>query len=777
MKFTDGYWMNKRKYNITYLKQPYAVSCCNNCINVLYTPYVVSNKGMTLSGPNLEVTYSSAAENIIKVSIVHFKGSADNKPEFELSEDNGFTAQVSENEENVEISAGSLRAVISKGSDRLAEFFYSDRRLTANGPRSTAYISENLSFPSDPDSDLYPFWMCPSDTKGTYIRELLDLDPDEYIYGFGEKFTPFIKNGQTADIWNCDGGTCTDQSYKSVPFYISSAGYGVFVNSSDRVSFEAASDIVSGVSFSLRGERLEYYIIAGKDPKEVLMRYTALTGRPSLPPAYTFGLWLSTSFITEYNEKTVMSFIDGMKQRDIPLQVFHFDCLWMKEYEWTNFEWNRDAFPEPEKMIEKITSRGISVCVWINPYIAQRSALFDEGVAGGYFLRNTDGSIFQCDLWQPGMAIVDFTNPDACIWYSQKLEKLCDMGITNFKTDFGERIPHNVRYFNNMDPVSMHNYYSYLYNKTVFSVLEKRYGKNKACVFSRSATAGCQKYPVHWGGDCTARYSSMAESLRGGLSLCCSGFGFFSHDIGGFEETATPDIYKRWCAFGLLSTHSRLHGNSTYRVPWLFDDESVDVLRFFTKLKGRLMPYLYNQAVKTSVTGIPMMRAMFLEFPDDPVCLTLDKQYMLGDSLLAAPVFNDRSEAKFYLPEGIWTDIITNEKYNGARYINKKCTYMEMPLLVRDSSIIVYGDFKDNFEYDYIKNCVVTLYSTGDGKAETEVADCDGNIIFSITACRKGKELNISFTPTDKDFVFAVNGTDIYEIIKPDGRYSREYVL
>ena len=232
----------------------------------------------------------------------------------------------------------------------------------------------------------------------------------------------------------------------------------------------------------------------------------------------------------------------------------------------------------------------------------------------------------------------------------------------------------------------MHNYYSYLYNKTVFDALKEYYGENKACLFARSATAGCQQFPVHWGGDCSATYVSMAETLRGGLSLCCSGFGYFSHDISGFEATASPDIYKRWCAFGLLSSHSRLHGNCTYRVPWLFDEESVDVLRFFTELKGRLMPYIYTQSVKTSQTGVPMMRAMFMDFPEDLVCLNLDKQYMFGDSLLTAPIFNENSQAVFYLPEGKWTDIITDKTYEGGKYYKTTCSYTEIPLMAKENS-------------------------------------------------------------------------------------------
>jgi alpha-D-xyloside xylohydrolase len=251
--------------------------------------------------------------------------------------------------------------------------------------------------------------------------------------------------------------------------------------------------------------------------------------------------------------------------------------------------------------------------------------LFDEGLAGGYLVKCANGDVWQWDRWQAGMALVDFTNPAARAWYAGKLRALLDMGVDCFKTDFGERIPTDVVYFDGADPSKMHNYYAYLYNQTVFGTLEEARGPGEAVVFARSATTGGQQFPVHWGGDNTATFESMAESLRGGLSLTLSGFGFWSHDIGGLEQTATPDLYKRWCAFGLLSSHSRLHGSQSYRVPWLFAEEAVAVLRFFTKLKCRLMPYLYGAACEAHETGVPVMRAMLLEFPDDPTCAHLDR--------------------------------------------------------------------------------------------------------------------------------------------------------
>lgn len=764
MKFADGFWLNKKGYNVHWSAQAYEITPVKNGLNIYATTTYIQNRGMTLGGPCLDIDITSTQKNVIKISMTHYKGGLDNKPKFELNEDQGYTPEIVEKDDCWELISGDTKAVIDKYKWSI-QYYYKDKRLTGGAWRSSAYIEESkfvteTRLSAQADDNFYAF---PKERESAYIRDQLTMNVGDYYYGFGEKFTPFVKNGQNVEIWNADGGTCSEQSYKSIPFYVCSSGYGVLVNSTDKVSFEVCSDTVSKVSFTVPGEKLEYFIIAGENIHEVLSNYTDLTGKPALPPAYTFGLWLTTSFTTDYNEETAVSFIDGMAERDIPLQVFHFDCFWMKEFEWCNLEWDKRQFPDPEGMLSRLkTDKGLQICVWINPYIAQRSKLFDEGMEGGYLIKNPDGSVFQCDMWQPGMGIVDFTNPAAVKWFQSKLEKLCEMGVTCFKTDFGERIPTEVKYYDGSDPVAMHNFYTYLYNKAVFEVLEKYYGKNKACLFARSATVGGQKFPVHWGGDCSAEYTSMAETIRGGLSLCMSGFGFFSHDMSGFEATATPDIYKRWAAFGLFSTHSRLHGNSSYRVPWLFDEESVDVLRHFTKLKGKLMPYIWAQAIKTHETGVPMMRAMVVDFENDPAALTLDRQYMFGDSILVAPILNDQGLAEFYVPEGKWVDIQTGEVFEGNKFYRRKYDYFGLPALARPDSIIAYGAFERDFEYDYLDGAEFVVYAPSEGKELTaDVYDTEANKVFTLTAVRRGDKLIVSHTPTDKKFTVKVIGADV----------------
>ena len=581
--------------------------------------------------------------------------------------------------------------------------------------------------------------------EGPFMRCQMDVDIGERLYGLGERFTPFVKNGQVVDMWNEDGGTCSEIAYKNIPFYLSSKGYGVLVNSSGKVSFELCSEVVTRAQFSLPGEKLDFMVVGGGDCKTALENYTALTGRPALPPAWSFGLWLTTSFTTSYDEKTVRSFVDGMAERDIPLHVFHFDCFWMKENEWCSFTWDDAMFDDAPAMLRRMKEeRGLKICVWINPYIGQKSPLFREGMERGYLLKRPNGDVWQWDLWQAGLAVVDFTNPAATAWYQGKLRALLDQGVDCFKTDFGERIPTDVAYYDGSDPELMHNYYAYLYNKCVFDLLEEYKGKGQACLFARSATVGGQKFPVHWGGDCSSNYLSMAESLRGGLSLCLSGFGFWSHDISGFEGTAPAHVYKRWAAFGLLSTHSRLHGSKSYRVPWLFGEEAVEVLRKFTKLKCTLMPYLYAAAVETHRTGLPSMRAMVLEFPEDIPCLDLDRQYMLGDRLLVAPVFTESGDVDYYLPAGTWTNLLDNRVVEGGRWLHEVHDFLSLPLMVRENTLLPIGADDHNVEYDYGKDLTLHLFALKD-QARADVKDMGGGDLLTAWAKNENGSVTVTF--------------------------------
>ena len=661
MKFTDGNWLHLKGVTPNYASEVYDWSHDANSLTMIVPCHAINHRGDTLGGANLTITLTSPRPDVIGIKLVHHAGVNAKQPSFDV-ERIDCPVEIGSDADWICLTSGSLTARIAKKGYRI-EFLREGKPITTSPARGAAYMEVA--------------------EEGNFILDKLTLGVGELVYGLGERFTAFVKNGQVVDIWNEDGGTCSNQAYKNIPFYLTNRGYGVFVNHTGRVSFEVATERTSRVQFSIPGESVEYFVIDGPTPKEVLDKYTQLTGRPALPPAWSFGLWLSTSFTTDYDETTVTEFIQGMEDRGIPLSVFHYDCYWMRGFRWCDFEWDPNVFPDPKGMLSRLHDRGLKVCVWINPYIAQASSLFAIGREKGYFLKRPNGDVWQWDMWQPGMAIVDFTNPEAKAWYQGLLSDLLDQGVDALKTDFGERIPTDVVYHDGSDPVMMHNWYTQLYNQAVFELLERKRGKGEAVLFARSATVGGQKYPVHWGGDCWSDFEAMAESLRGGLSLCLSGFGFWSHDIGGFEGLPPADLYKRWVAFGLLSSHSRLHGSTSYRVPWLYDEEAVDVLRYFTRLKHRLMPYLWSKAVEAHQTGVPIMRAMHLEFPDDPACDTLDRQYMLGDAILVAPVFSTDGFVDYYLPSGRWTNLLTGEETEGGQWLREQHSTISIPLWAR----------------------------------------------------------------------------------------------
>lgn len=758
MKFTDGHWSKRKGIQAFYPAQVYDIVTNHDVLTVHAPTKRVLHRGDTLDSTLLTVEFSAPLSDIIRVKLTHMAGQAARAPHFNISTDPTTCVKICDADNAVTFTSGHLTAQVSQGETWQVDFIAQDQQLTRSGSQGMGIIET---------------------ADGYYMHEQLALDVGECVYGLGERFTPFVKNGQVVDIWNQDGGTNSEQAYKNVPFYLTNRGYGVFVNHPELVSFELGSENVSRVQFSVAGHFLEYFVIYGPTPKEILEKYTALTGRPALPPPWSFGLWLTTSFTTPYDENTVVSFIQGMADRELPLHVFHFDCFWMKAYHWCDFTWDEQTFPDPVGMLRRIKERGLHVSLWINPYIAQLSPLFAEGAQYGYLLKKPDGSPWQTNQWQPGMGIVDFTNPNARQWFSDKLDTLLDMGVDCFKTDFGERIPTNVVYHDGSDPLRMHNYYTYLYNQTVFELLRKKRGDGEAVVFARSATAGSQMFPVHWGGDCEASFAAMAESLRGGLSLSLSGFGFWSHDIGGFTGTPSATVYKRWIAFGLLSSHSRLHGETSYRVPWLFDEEAVDVLRRFTQLKCRLMPYIYAQALETTHKGIPLMRAMLLEFPDDPTCDYLDRQYMLGASLLVAPVFSEKGIVTYYVPTGRWTNFLTGVIVEGPNWVRETHDFMNLPLLVRPNSVIACGSHDDRPDYDYGDGVTLHIYELADGqRVNTIIPSLTGEIAMAFTVERVGQRVTVQCDGMPKRWqLLLINRTSVVSAEEATIEYSPKGVL
>ncbi|GAB2453401.1 alpha-D-xyloside xylohydrolase [Conyzicola lurida] len=765
MKFTDGFWQLRPGVSALYAQEAYDIVAGPHDLTVTAPTAVIATRGATLNRPTLTVTLSSPLPGIVGVRIEHFRG-ATGRGGFDLVGAEEGHGVVSAGEDGGSITSGDLTARVTAGAPWGLSFESGGRVLTSSGHHSAGYV--RVAPGAHVDAGPVGAGIAES-----YVHEQLSLGVGELVYGLGERFGPLVKNGQSVDVWNADGGTSSEQAYKNVPFYLTNRGYGVLVNDPGHVSFEVGSESVERVQFAVPGESLEYFVIAGDNPRQILERYTALTGRPAAVPAWSYGLWLSTSFTTDYDEETVTGFIDGMAERDLPLSVFHFDCFWMREFNWSDFEWDARVFPDPVGMLSRLHDKGLKVCVWINPYIGQRSPLFAEAEAAGYLVKKPNGDVWQWDLWQAGMALVDFTNPDAVGWYQDKLRVLLGQGVDAFKTDFGERIPLGVDYFDGSSPERMHNWYTQLYNRAVFDLLVEERGEGEAVLFARSATVGGQAMPVHWGGDSTSSYESMAETLRGGLSLALSGFGFWSHDIGGFEGTPDAGVFKRWTAFGLLSSHSRFHGSDSYRVPWVFDDDgpstgsgtdpqsAVAVTRAFTKLKLRLMPYLYAAGLEATATGTPVLRPMQLEFPEDPAVGHLDTQYLLGPDLLVAPVFTASGAVQFYLPAGLWTSYFTGETVTGPGWRTETHGFDTLPLYVRDGAVLAVGARDDRPDYDYLDGLELRLYpASGDGSRDIHVTSPDGAAAV-ITVVRSGGVATVSSADLTDFTVTVVGGESV----------------
>ena len=455
MRFTDGLWMHRSGLSIHNTHQMWEYRIEQDRIKAFVLCHCVEEADDYTAGTALEYTFSCPAPDMIAVDVVHFRGTTVKEPAFTLHYAKA-EPQITDTAESLVMENGRMRLVIRKSKQFAYDFYFDGRHLTGSENGSTAYIAD-ADYEADKVDDVNHRTPKKPYMHTVYLRERLQLGIGEAIYGLGERFTPLIRNGQVLDIWNRDGGSNCDQGYKCVPFYLSNLGYGVLVNTPDYVRFDVGMESVRHVQFSVEDEKLSYIVVGGEDAKDVLSRYTALIGRSPVPPVWTFGLWLSTSWIPDSTEKTALAAIDKMHEYGIPLSVYHFDARWMDDFHDCNFIWS-DRFGDARHMIDEIHKRGIKVCVWINPYVSQISRLFAEGMEGGYFIKNKNGDVWQTDMWMCGTAYVDFTNPAAAKWYTSRLGEILDMGVDCIKTDFGERLPTDIVYSDGSNPRQMHNY-------------------------------------------------------------------------------------------------------------------------------------------------------------------------------------------------------------------------------------------------------------------------------------------------------------------------------
>lgn len=575
------------------------------------------------------------------------------------------------------------------------------------------------------------------------VFEALSLAPDERLYGFGERFVPLDQRGRRWESWTVDTcSTATQRAYKPVPFGLSSRGYGLFINSTARITFDLGHTSSLSAAVVLDAPALDYFIIYGPALNDVLRRYWRLTGSPPLPPRWSFGFWSSRDGYE--NRKEVEQVAKGYRERGIPCDVIHLDPQWMGVQEnWCNLTWDTQAFPDPSDMVGALRDQGFRVCLWENPYVPQGTDLYAEGAAKGYFVRDAEGAPYLIQSWATERAqtgVVDFTNPEAVAWWQDQHRRLLAMGVAAFKTDFGESAPADGLYHDGTSGSQMHNLYPLLYNRAVFEVVDAHSG-GRGLVWSRAATAGSQRFPVHWGGDSRTTSHHMAASLRGGLNLILSGFAYWSHDIGGYSGQSDPALYARWAQFGLFCSHARAHGKSA-REPWAFGEETEAIFRKYVTLRYRLLPYIYSCAARAVATGRPLMRPLLLDYQDDPTTHTLDLQYLFGEAFLVAPVFSPVATLPIYLPSGRWIDFWNKQTYAGPGWIHVNAPLEKLPLFVREGAIIPMGPALQYVEEKPLDPLTLDIYPAGEG-AFTLLDEVVAPVEVSYRLVREGLILHL----------------------------------
>jgi alpha-D-xyloside xylohydrolase len=694
----------------------------------------VSLKGQSSVGETLLVQVAAAGEGVIRVRLGEDPDARSRSATaLPLVTPGRFdAARVEVAGTTVRVHAGALVAELNLDPWHLRFVDPSGRQLLAQD-RGETDISGRLR--------TLPFGRSTVDGEAVAYHDSFTATADERFVGFGEKFTSLDKRGQRPLMWNFDPfGAESERSHKTVPLYLSSRGYGVLVDSGMPVEFDVCQSTHSCVQILIPDELLDYYVIAGPTPAEVIDRYDRLTCRPELPPKWAFGTWLSSGFYVD-NEQKVLERARRVRELGIPCDVLHLDCYWQTADHWSDLRWDAGNFPDPAGMLATLAEQGFKVCLWMNPYVSHLSPHFGEAADAGYFLRRPDGSTYVADVWHgsyPACGIVDFTNPSAVDWFTGLLRDLLEQGVAAFKTDFAEGVPADAVAHNGMTGVELHNVYTLLFNDVVSTVTREVTGHG--LVWARSSYLGGQRHSAQWSGDVKSSYPAMASNLRGGLSHGISGVPFWSHDVGGFNGPPTADLYARWAQFGALSPLVRFHG-TTSRLPWDFPAHASAAAVAALRLRYRLMPYLYSAAVDAARTGAPMMRALLVDSPDDPGAWTEELAYRLGTDLLVAPMVNPDGSRTVYLPAGeSWVDWWNGEVHEGGRYLQVSKPLEQIPLFVRRGALIPVAPVADTVGDGPFEE--ITLLSFGAEPGRTVLHDVDGST--ELVAARAGDRFTVT---------------------------------
>lgn len=635
----------------------------------------------------LQLRFRFVAVDIVRVTVTTKADSQVYNHHDYVREESPFTEITFEelNEERLVLSTAALRLIFYCKQVRYALTGIDGQVLFAENNTEKSVYFGYLSAPlghSIVDDDIF-------------TNQSFETTPTEDFYGFGEQFTYFNKKGLATEIWNVDpANTASFLSYKNVPFFISTRGYGFLLNTSRKSIFDMGTKTTAAWSVKVQGKMLDYFLLFGANAQSVLQRYYALTGQPTLPPKWSFGLWMSK--LNAYSsQQAVLTAAREFRRRKVPVDVLHIDPPWLSQGRTLvcTYQWG-EAFPDHKAMLQELEQLHFRLSLWISPYIPIGCAMYEEGIDKGYFVQDKQGSTIvnqgPMNWWSVPFVYIDFTNPATERWYKEKIKLILQDGPIILKTDLGELGADEALYHNGMDGKEGHNFYTLEYQRIVFEATQEVH-REDAMIWCRSGYIGSQKYPVHWAGDVKCNYDNMAGQLRAMLGAGMSGFPFFSHDIGGFVGDPTPDLFLRWFQLGMFSSHARVHG-SARRQPWDYSEEIAECATSYLKLRYSLLPHIYSTAVECCMTGEPVCRALVLDYADDPTVRNLDDEYIFCHDILVAPMFQERGERKIYLPEGTWIDFWSQEVCEGGRWIARYYPLERLPLFVKGGSILLKTD-------------------------------------------------------------------------------------
>ncbi len=581
----------------------------------------------------------------------------------------------------------------------------------------------------------------------SYVFASFDLRYDEHIYGLGEDFGRLDKRNIQRRLWIQEAfGNASPAAYKQTPFYVSTRGYGLFVHTSNAIRFDIGNREHTALSVLVEdAEWMDFFLIEGETLRDILPRYADITGKAGLPPAWSFGLWMSR--ITYNSQEQVEQVADQLRQHQIPCDVIHVDTGWYEE-EWVcDLKFGPSRFPDPTGMLKRLREKGFRVCLWQLPNLVIESEMFHEAARKGYLAQRPVGKPYLFSGFLSDAGLVDYSNPEAVAWIQEKFKQLFELGVAAIKADFGEGAPPDAIYAG-APSSAMHNLFPLLYNRAVFEASESYFGKGNAVIWARSAWAGSQRYPVHWSGDGIARFEDLACVVRSALNFGLSGFPFYSHDVGGFSGLPSPELYARWIQLGAFSSHVRCHGQPP-REPWEYGEQTESIFREYMQLRYQLLPYILTQAAECCQSSLPFLRALVLEFPDDPVAPFIEDEYLFGSDILVAPILDETNRRKVYLPAGEWMDYWRKVWLQGPVWLDVEAPLDVLPLYVRRGSILPYGPTQNYVGEKTCDPLTVEIYPQ-EGQQSRSILTPEGSqITVEYVYTQSGFEIRSSSAPGD----------------------------